>query len=289
MKFEYSEDYTVGHTALKRAHEIEKHFDGDERGLLWISEPPDPFSTYVVGVDATGGITGWNRYNRTKGDKKTDRGAIVVLKRGNGEPGDPSFRKSVQVALYAAPIDPYDLARVANAAGRLYAGRDEQNMAHLIIETNSIGATTQRELIDRFGYTNLYRRQSMDSIRPGGIDDFGWYSTKQSMQHLWTRGLRAIHKHMIVFKSRFLVEEFANSHMDMMKQRGRGNRGHHDDMVTACLLAIWDCYNWSFYVEPDVTTRAMNNSKPDWQRRSVSSSQMYEEWNEIVSNMMEGR
>jgi hypothetical protein len=211
-----------------------------------------------------------------------------VLRNGLGDPGDPGFRRCVQAASYAAPIDPYDLATVVNAAGRLYAGRSENNQALAIIEIRpGPGEATQKTLIDRYGYTNLYIRQHFDMPLQNKGPDFGWVSNKQSMQHLWTRGLRAIHKKQVIFRNKFIVEEFANAEMDMVKLRGAGAHGAHDDIVTAALLAIWGAYNWSFNPEPDNSTRALANNKPEWQRSSVSSRDMYDQWEEIIADMFE--
>src|SRR5262245_61875959 len=106
-----------------------------------------------MGVDATQGRTGWNRYNRQEDDSAVDNGAIEILRCGRGEPGHPGFIPHAQVAEYAAPIDPYDLATVANALGRLYGGRDEDGQALAIIEVYpGPGGPTQRTMMEKYGY-----------------------------------------------------------------------------------------------------------------------------------------
>lgn len=255
--------------------------DGDPRGLVFLYEPPNPRSRYVIGVDAAQGRTGWNRYSRTDDDSETDNGAIEVVRVGYGEPGSPLFRPDVQVAEYAAPIDPYDLATVANALGRLYGGNNEDGQALCIVEVYpGPGGPTQRTMMEKYGYTNLYQWQYLDTGTTSERSrfEFGWYSTKQSMQHLWTKGLRYIHRKQLVFKSPYLVEEFADCEMDLVKLRGAAARGH-DDRVTACLLAIWASHNWTFNIEP-VASRIDTGPIVEWQATDISTERMADAWEE---------
>lgn len=268
-----------GRTRLvKSGNEI---YDGDPRGIVWLYEPPRVNARYVIAVDATQGRTGWSRYNRTEDDQQIDNGAIEVLRIGRGEPGSPHFIPDVQVAEYAAPIDPYDLATVANALGRLYAGRNEDGQALCIIEVYpGPGGPTQRTMQEKFGYTNFYRFQYLDTGEPKQSKlEYGWYSNKQSMQHLWTRGLRCIHRRQVIFKSPYLVEEFADCEMDLIRLRGAAASGGHDDRATACLLAIWAGHNWTFSIEPQ-QTRIEQGPTVEWQSSDISSDRMQSAWDE---------
>jgi hypothetical protein len=262
-------------------------YDLDPRGIIWLFEPPRPNAKYIVGVDATQGRSGWSRYARAENDESTDNGAVVVLRLGRGEPGSPHFAPDKQVAEYAAPIDPYDLAAVVNALGRLYAGRDEDGQAHCIIEVYpGPGGPCQRTLMEKYGYTNLYRFQYLDTGEHTSKQfDFGWYSNKQSMQHLWTRGLRFIHKKQVVLKSPWLVEELADCEMDLVKLRGAAASGGHDDRVTALLLAVWAGHGWSFDVTPDTTSKVEAGPRVEWQATDITSDRIQElydqRWEEI--------
>lgn len=264
---------------IKSSDEI---YDGDPRGIVWLFEPPRVNARYVMGIDATQGRTGWNRYSRTEDDSQVDNGAIEVFRLGRGEPGSPHFTPDVQVAEYAAPIDPYDLATVGNALGRLYGGRNEDGQALCIIEVYpGPGGPTQRTMMEKYGYTNMYRWQFLDTGMPSdsGKFDYGWYSNKQSMQHLWTRGLRCIHRRQAVFKSQYLVEEFADCEMDLIRLRGAAASGGHDDRATACLLALWAGHNWTFNIEP-VQTRVEQGPSVEWQASDISTERMQSAWEE---------
>jgi hypothetical protein len=253
--------------------------DDDPRGLVFLYEPPSPKFKYVMGIDATQGRTGWSRYSRSDDDQDIDNGAVEVIRVGSGEPGTPEFKPDMHVAEYAAPIDPYDLAKMANALGRLYGGNDEDGQAHAIIEVYpGPGGPTQRVMMEQYGYTNFYRWQYLDTgmTSDRARFDYGWYSTKQSMQHLWTKGLRYIHRKQLVFKSPYLVEEFADCEMDLVKLRGTASRGH-DDRVMACLMALWAAHNWTFNVEP-AASKVSAGPAVEWQRLDISSERMFDEW-----------
>ena len=251
----------------------------DTRGLVLLYEPPNPRARYVMGVDATQGRTGWSRYSTTENDTDIDNGAIEILRIGRGEPGAPNFVPDTQVAEYAAPIDPYDLARVANTLGRLYGGSNEDGQAHCIAEVwPGPGGPLQRELQDRYGYTNLYMTQYLDTGEQAAKQgQFGWYSNKQTMQHLWTKGLREIHRNRVLFRSIHLVEEFANCEMDLVRLRGAAAGTGHDDRVTACLLAIWAMRGYSFGGETRAS-RVESGPVVNWQASDISAERMQDEW-----------
>jgi hypothetical protein len=136
----------------------------DPRGIIWLWEPPHSRANYVMGVDPTFGITGWDRAFRTQDDKRVHNGAIELIRVGNGLPGMDDFSPDVQVGEYAAPIDPEDLADVANLLGRLYSGRDEDGQSLSIVEVHpGPGLVTQRRLINTHGYTNHFVWKTQDA------------------------------------------------------------------------------------------------------------------------------
>ena len=135
-------------------------------------------------------------------------------------------------------------------------------------------------LKERYGYTNFYRWQYFDTgQQTERRNDEGWYSNRQSVQHLWTRGLRYLQRKQVILRSPYLVEELADCSMDLIKLRGQASTGH-DDRVTALLLAIWYGYNWTFDVESDTTTRATAGPVVEWQATDISSDRMYESWDQ---------
>lgn len=163
----------------------------------------------------------------------------------------------------------------------MYGGRDEDGQALCIVEVYpGPGGPTQRTMMEQYGYTNMYRWQFLDTGMPSERSkfDFGWYSNSKSMQHLWTRGLRYIHKKQLVFKSPYLVEELADCEMDLVKLRGAA-AGGHDDRAIACLLALWAGHNWTFNIEP-VVSHVESGPVHNWQSQDISLDRLTDAWEE---------
>lgn len=255
-------------------------YDGDSRGILWMWEPPSQTAEYVVGVDPTVGITGWNRWLRKQDDIRTDNAAVEVIRCGNPD---------VQVAEYAAPIDPEELAAVVNAIGRMYGGRHEDQQALCIIEVYpGMGLVTQRELISRFGYTNLPSWRYEEQMLPRATKRIGWYSSRDTRKMLWSRGGRHIHQRKVFVQSQWLVEEMADCTPDnFLSATGRAGYGAHDDRVVAFLLALWAANEWSMNFEPTEKAQVDVVDAPDWQRTDCTLAQMESDWNDRFSSLLD--
>ena len=271
--------------------------DLDPRGICWLYEPPSPGATYAMGIDVSGGIQGWSRYARSDSDYKTDNGAIEIVRKGKGDlckgcsypsfacsRGTRHFWPSVQVAEYAAPLDPFELAGVANALGRLYAGQDDNGQCLSIIEVQpGQGFATQREMMNRFGYTNQYVWTHLDKITPTPSTSYGWVSSRTTVPYLWTKASRIIQRHEVVINSEALVEEMANCSINAHGW-GEAQSPNHDDRVRALMLALWGLHAWSFDVETDSTPAREGQGSGNWQAQGVSCERMYEQWEELVSS-----
>ena len=256
--------------------------DNDPHGILWMWEEPDPRATYVVGVDPSGGIPLWNRHARSESDFRVDNGAIEVLRCGRG--AESTDR---QVAEFAAPIDPEDLADVVNVIGRVYAGSNEDKQARCIIEVHpGPGLLTQRKLIS-YGYTNLYLWTKLDQLTTTMTKSFGWYSTSATVKILWTKCVNHLLHGGVDLYSTHLIEEMADCEMDMNKGHGRSLYGHHDDRVRALMLAIWVARDYSIEVETlsqEVRT-TVEHVNP--QATDMTYDQMMEWADELFANMGE--
>lgn len=274
------ETYHLGKTLIRPIET--RTLDEDPRGIVWLFEEPTSRATYCMGVDPTVGRTGWHRYNRSDDDHLTDNGAIEIIRIGrNGAP-------DVQVAEYAAPVDPYDLAVVANAMGRLYAGDEEEGQCLAIIEVYpGPGMPTQREMIEKYGYTNHFVWMYGDGMVPKQTGSLGWQSSQRSVRDLWIKGIRHISAGQIEVRSPWLVEELADCEMDLEKMRARAIYGGHDDRAVALLLAIWAGHQWSFDIEVDNRPAEPGVSDATWQASAISASRMYEEWEERLSQIVD--
>jgi len=255
----------------------------DARGIVWMWEPPQANSIYCISADPCKGITGWNRLLRTRDDAKIDNAAIEVFKKAK-MPGLPD----TQVCEFFAPLDPYDLAPVVNTLGRIYGGSQDDGQALCIIEVwPGPGAATQRELWEKYGYTNMFVWKHLDRPGMNPIASYGWSSTKKSVRDLWIKGVRHITMDMLHVNSPWLVEEMANCENNPDTMRGAAIFGYHDDLVSASLMNLWALHDWTGQVETVPTTSVETNTNtPDWQCSDVSFEDMEEQWEETVENML---
>jgi hypothetical protein len=248
--------------------------DPDPRGLVLILEPPSSREIYVCGVDPTVGRVGWNRHLRTRDDSRTDNGAIEIIKKGrNGKP-------DIQVCEYAAPIDPEDLADVANFLGRMYAGSSEEGQCLMCIEVYpGPGLLTQRKMINALGYYNMFIWKYLDSMAVKVTNSLGWQSSPKSVRDLWIRGTRHISMDKVKVLSPYLAEELAHCEADELKMTAKASSGKHDDRVRAFLMAIWALHDWSYQIE-DTPVKVVEGKAPNWQASDISLDRMYDAWND---------
>lgn len=253
----------------------------DSRGILWMWEEPINSAEYVIGVDPTMGIPGWNRRLRTRDDAQKDNAAVEVYRKGSPD---------VQVAEYAAPIDPVDqLPEIVNLLGKTFAGNNEDGQALVCIEVYpGPGWMTQRELVQRFGYTNL-----PPWTREGGLTQqitrqYGWRSSKGTRSDLWIRGTTHLESHRVAINSPWLVEEMTDCTPDnflSMAARAVGKR--HDDRVVASLIALWYGNQWALDIEPTEPTSAEPSGHvPEFQAMAISASGMAQAWNDRFAQLL---
>ncbi len=233
----FPEIYAIGNKASVTKANIAE-YDGDPRGLLWIWEPPVPTCSYVIGVDPTQGRTGWNRYDRTREDAKIDNGAVEVIRIGKGNLSDGSPRPDVQVAEYAAPIDPTELGDVANAIGRMYAGVEEGGCKCIIEVYPGPGGITLQRMLGDLGYANFFNWQYYADGPITATKSMGWHASNKTVRDLWVKASRHINLKQALVRSPWLADEYADCRMNPEKGWAENASGH-DDRVRAFNLAIW--------------------------------------------------
>src|SRR5262245_28532062 len=276
-----AQPYTVGSrgSLLPKQHDL----DRDPRGIVWMYEPPNSRATYCMGIDPTVGITSWDRSLRTQDDVKTDNGAIEIIRVGaDGKP-------DVQVCEYAAPIDPEDLADVANMLGRLYAGRDENEQCLCVIEVYpGPGLLTLRKMINQYGYTNHFVWKYLDTMSTKPTNALGWTATPKTVRDLWIRGSRHINRGDVRIASDVFADEMVDCEQDPLKMTAKAIYGRHDDRVRALLMAIWAAHDWTGQIETDTRSNvAAAASQPEWQSSDMSSERMLEAWEERFDQIQE--
>ena len=270
--------YTVGeHTIVPVM--LDEVAAADPRGLILMWERPSPRQIYKVAVDPTVGIPGWTRTFRRADDKGTDNGAIIVGRKGfRGAP-------DVQVAEYAAPIDPQTLADPCAILGRLFRGTDEEE-AEMIIEIYpGPGGQTQQKLVNYYNYINFYQWKQFDGIQVKPTQIWGWHSNVKSVRELWILGKHHVSNNHFVPRSKYLVSEFSWCEFDPIKMRGQAMAGRHDDRAVAALLLLWALHDWTVtFHQPQVPAREgshLDQTPAKWHEMDASANEiaeMEEEW-----------
>lgn len=258
-----------------------KFDDEDPRGLLFVWEEPSPRETYVVSIDPTVGRPQWSRELRTEADQNTDNACIEVFRAGR------AGRPDAQVAEFAAPIDAVDIAPITATIGRVYAGAQEDGMALLIGEMTGPGAITQRELYDKYEYTNLWQWTKWGTAVPQRTSQFWWYSSRSANKDLWIRGSHHIHNKRVELRSPWLVEEMADCVSDSWLLIGEARYGRHDDRVLSMLFNLWALHDWSVREDVEPLPRAEASDAPEWQRSAVSYEEMLAAWDERVASILD--
>ena len=273
--------------------------DRDPRGLLLMWEPPNKRSKYIMSLDPTEGITGWNRGTRSDNDHKTDNGAIEIFEvDGISEPlfkiGDKGEKipdidpvtkrqrklyRDVQVAEFAAPCDAVEIARVANVLGRIYAGEEDDQCVLIHEAWPGPGVLTTQELI-RLNYGNFWMWQYIDSTAED-TNRIGWRSTRESQKLLWYRARRHLMNRGALIRSKYLLDEYANAEIDMDKMRARAAYGYHDDRFQAANMAFWAGHEWT--METDRSNEQVSEVVvTDYQRMApgLDDYQSFSSWKE---------
>lgn len=263
----------------------------EPRGLIRIYHRPEANRRYSVGVDNARGIVGWRRDLRTDDDKKSDNGAIVILRMGErGEPDDVA-------ATFFAPITPEDLAPIGNWMGRVYAGYEEDQAIQTIETWPSPGTTYQNLLITEYGYWNLYRNANLNT--GNWSRDCGWEANGRTVQDLWVRAKRRIsfcdrsgegdtppRPMRVQFRCSdpHIIKEMEHCEEDDKLMKGKAEYGYHDDLLRATMLAIWGGRHWTAHdYGDDREEQEAAKPKPDFQRSDLTQEEMAE----VVNSRLE--
>lgn len=229
---------------------IRSEDDGKSDNRLIIWELPKPGFLSVIGVDAS--------YGRDGGDNS----AIEVLRIGNKWAGDE------QIAEWSGNLSPFDLAKIVEMVGKIYADPLDKLPAKVAVEVNpgSPGLVTQTELI-RMGYPHFYTWKKPTRVGGGFTKEVGWWTTPSTRPLLIDMGIDYIKKGHLTVNSPFLVNEMG-SFVDTGAIRPNGKRhiehapNYHDDRLIALFIAL--------YVAHELDVVSMAEDRRKWQeQRSV--------------------
>jgi len=265
--------FHVSGNSLLPFSDSEESLQADPRGIVWMFEEPIPQAQYIMGCDASVGITGWSRATSTDGDHKIDNGAIEIfrvdaIKRlltlKDGSPDiDPVTKlqkhiyRDLQVCEFAAPVDAVDIARVANVLGRIYAGNAEDQCELILESYPGPGMLTLQELM-RLGYMNLWQWERIADGVAEQTPRIGWYSGRETQKILWYRSRRHLMERKAKVLSPWLLDEYRSAVIDMSKLRGVAGGGAHDDRMQAANMAFWAGHQWTY--DPERTNEPVTLS-----------------------------
>ncbi len=301
MSNPFPEVWHVGQNSIERAIESDESVMADPRGWLCVWEEPMPGAKYIMSLDPTEGQTGWTRATRHDGDRKIDNAAIEIFRidalqrtklDANGDiiidkyTKQPDFIwRDLQVAEFAAPLDPVEAARIACVLGRLYCGDAEEQCECIYEAYPGPGALSTQEFM-RLGYANLWQWEYIaDSVaEPTGR--YGWRSSAQTQRLLWQRARRHLLSGRVKILSPWLLGEYRDAVVDPTTMRSVAGYGSHDDRLQAASMAYWAGHKWVY--DPDRPPEEVAE-KPniDWQNRAPTIGDevnFREEWASLVDS-----
>ncbi len=162
---------------------------------------------------------------------------LIVINRETGE----------QVGEYATPtVTPSDFAHVANAVGRLFAGKLEQAFA--CWEANGPGNAFGKKLYGDLEYRRIYFREGKD-VRKRPTYQPGWHSSTAGKIELFNDFRDALQTGRLVLRSRGTLQDCYNYSHDgrggivnqvqpTSRAGGGGARYSHGDFAAAAACGI---------------------------------------------------
>jgi hypothetical protein len=301
--------------------------DKDYRGIIYFWEQPLLTAHYALGCDPAGGIPRWSRAFRQHNDINKDNGTIEIKRKTRGSKQcedcnglgwirteQPNVQaecpkcdargkvggRAIQVAEFAAPIDPEELALYVFILGHLFRGDSDLDECVAIIERNNTGIVTIRKLQNTFGYSNLWGTQSLTSGEQvkemGGV---GWLSTPQTVPILHARYRIVIVRRDVEIRSRHLVKELADAVVKVVGQESEKSKaistyerflvmpggGRHDDLMTASALVCWVLFDWTEIGDGELAVETAGREMPpgrNFAATDATAAMQRDYWNQIV-------
>jgi hypothetical protein len=176
-----------------------------------------------MGIDVSGG----GQYDPRSGKTKGDYSCIEVWKKL------PVPLVSEQVAEWHGYVDPFNLAEIVAAVGRLY------NEALASVEVESYGRVTLQELQNH--YWNIYRQERIDTYDGSLTNKLGWETSLRSKKALISYGTHCISDMTIIVHSQELIREFITFTQDDSGGGSAVGKGY-DDRVMAALIGLYTMY-----------------------------------------------
>jgi hypothetical protein len=222
------------------------------------------------------GIPGWHPSLKTEKDTSNDNSALTVW---------GVYKENIlQVAEFAAPIEPAEFAKVINAIGRYYAGSDPLKMAHVILEACvGPGPECERALLGKYHYYNYYTERDIQGFDQTNIGKLGWRPSLQSNKDISINARKIMEAKLPIVRSPWLAEELNDAELDTEKWKIHvpEGGGQHDDRLRSAMLAWWCAYGAEITIPtPTIQPEVVPMKGSNWQAMDVSAKEMKQRWNQ---------
>jgi hypothetical protein len=219
----FSEDYQFHYG--KRCPVCGQDHTNEEHPLqVWeLPRKPEENAQYYCGVDVS------------EGSDEGDWSVIHMIR--IGYMNDPD----TQVLEWRGKISATELAKVCYILGRAY------NNAMMAIEVRmGPGELTQWELMNKLGYTEIFRWKSYDTLGKTLTNKLGWVTNSRTRDLLITNAIRWLCERIWKPQSPEFLNELRTFVRDDIDASARAASGTYDDTVMAGMIAIFAAHESDF-------------------------------------------
>lgn len=235
-------DTFIDRDTLKRLNAtVDEDYSVRRYGSLRIWKHPDPYSEYILAVDASFG-------------RERDFSAFHVIDLYNGE----------QVAeFYSNKTSLSEFAKVIHEVGTTY------NLAHVVIERNGLGIPLIQDLFETHEYENLW----MDDKQ-----EFGFQMTSKAREKVLSSLEEALRGSTFKVNSKRTVDEL-NTFIVTENGKIEADKSYHDDLVMSLALAaeVWDSLSAGLPMIPDKSDKESQTKEKTMHTMWVSNNSETEE------------
>ena len=225
---QFAEAYTIGSKyKLDRIKEFGLDFEEPPMNTFVMYEPPQPNTSYTIGVDPSWGVG-------------QDNAAIHILKNGTLNYPDK------QVGEFCSnELNVHELTPICYMLGNLYKHTGEDQEALMSVECN-ISDDIVQQLRNNYNYNNLFIWKFYDNIKKVFSNKLGWWTTSRTRPKIIIKGVHYVKQKWWDISSPWLINEMQTIEKLEDKQRVEAAKGHHDDLFMAGVIALWSAHDMEF-------------------------------------------
>lgn len=214
-------------------------FRNDPEQRLLIFKDHNPSRRYYMGIDIGSGLG-------------LSNSVIEVIEEGT------LYSPDEQVAEFASNLlNPHEMAPVINLIGNMWWSEQDDLPAMACIEVNNKGESTQYDLINNYGYPNVFVRQMTTAVDPRFKSTYGWETTMKTRPAIVLHFYHQFQRGQLIINSPWLIDEMqdfrtrkAVTSLELDSEReaiasGKAKVGALDDRVMATAIGCWCLHEMS--------------------------------------------